>query len=100
MFVRLTQQFLVTYICIRNRARSVSLWDCGLRDRDIIDNMGFTFYRLKNKDYNNGIKFAKDNGKRRYFVLLIEETKLFWSRLSIFTGLQCFRVEAAFRNPS
>ena len=62
--------------------------------------LGFTFYRLKNKDYNNGVKFAKDNGKRRYFVLLIEETKLFWSRLSIFTGLQCFRVEVAFRNPS
>ena len=37
--LRLTQQFLVTYICIRNRVRSVSLWDCGLRDRDIIDNI-------------------------------------------------------------
>ena len=33
-----------------------------------------------------------------YFT--IKETKLFWSRLSIFTGLQCFRVEAAFdQNP-
>ena len=25
---------------------------------------------------------------------------LFWSRLTIFTGIQCFRLEAAFRNPS
>ena len=33
-----------------------------------------------------------------YFT--IEETKLFWSHLTIFTGLQCFRLEAAFRNPS
>ena len=30
---------LVTYICIRNRVRSVSLWDCGLRDCDIIGNI-------------------------------------------------------------
>ena len=55
----------------------------------------------KSKDFNNGNSLRiteREDIPSCYFT--IEETKLFWSRLTIFTGLQCFRLEAAFRNPS
>ena len=52
----------------------------------------------KNKDFEN---------KGRYFALLHYErgnvellNKLFWSRFTIFPGLRCFRLEAAFKNTS
>ena len=60
-----------------------------------------THFLSKNKDFNNGNSLRiteKEDILSCYFT--IEETKLFWSGLTIFTGFQCFRLEAAFRNPS
>ena len=59
-----------------------------------------THFLSENKDFNNGNSLRiteKEDISSCYFT--IEETKLFWSRLTIFTGLQCFCLEAAFRNP-
>ena len=64
-----------------------------------------TFYR-KIKTLTMAIRYGWRNRKIFHLVTFRNEetlellNKLFWSRFTKFTGVRCFRLEAAFRNPS
>ena len=64
-----------------------------------------TLYQ-KNKDFNNGNSLRiKEQEDISSCLILYDRVNLkplnrfFWSRFTIFTGLRCFRLEAAIRNP-
>ena len=61
------------------------------------------FKRLsKNKNFDNGNSLRMTEQEDILPCYISYETRKLWSRFefTIFTGLRCFRLEAAFRNPS